>query len=193
MKHLLALLSAFALSACGTVFIGQDQTILIDSSPSGVSVYQNERFLGTTPLTARIERTKNPLMLRAEKEGYNTQAIMLNSSLGWGGIFDGIFAISSLTGSTGFTTDASNETIWAYNPDQYFVHMIKNGEESLPDNKIILFITKNFDTLRMEAANNGGQTLDALSELTGKSVSLLIPAINESVYPSELIKVLLNK
>ena len=193
MKLFLSLLSVFALSACGTLFVGQDQTILIDSLPSGVSVYQNEKLLGTTPLTVSVERTKNPLMLKAEKEGYNTQAIMLNSSLGWGGVFDGVFAILSLTGSTGFTTDASNETIWAYSPDQYFVHMIKTGEENLPDNKIVLFITKNFDALRMEAANDGGRTLDALSELTGKSTNLLIPAINESVYPSELIKILLEK
>ena len=70
--------------------------------------------------------------------------------------------------------------------------MIKTGEEDLPDNKIILFITKNFDTLRMEAANNGGQTLDALSELTGKPRGLLVPAINESVFPSELINALLR-
>ena len=193
MKNLLSLLSVFALSACGTIFVGQEQTILIDSSPSGVSVYQSEKLLGTTPLTVKVERTKHPLMLKAEKVGYNTQAIMLSSSLGWGCIFDGVFAVSSLTGSTGFTTDASNETIWAYNPDQYFVHMIKTGEENLPDNKIILFVTKNFDALRMEAANNNGQTLDALSKLTGKPEHLLIPAINESVYPSELIKILLEK
>lgn len=191
MKHLLALLSVFALSACGTLFSGQEQTILIDSAPSGVSIYQNGKLLGTTPLTVSVERTKNPLMLKAEKEGYNTQAVMLSSSLGWGGIFDGAFAVLSLTGSTGFTTDASNETIWAYNPDQYFVYMIKTGEENLPDSKIILFITKNFDALRMEAANDGGQTLDALSGLTGKSVDRLIPIINTSVFPSELINALL--
>ena len=193
MKFLLSLLSVFALSACGTLFVGQNQTILIDSAPSGVSIYQNGKLLGTTPLSVSVERTKNPLMLKAEKEGYNSQAVMLSSSLGWGGIFDGVFAILSLTGSTGFTTDASNETIWAYNPDQYFIHMIKTGEENLTDNKIILFITKNFDTLRMEAANDGGQTLNALSELTGKSTSLLIPAVNASIYPSDLIKTLLNK
>lgn len=193
MIRFLSFLFVFALSACGTLFVGQDQTILIDSSPSGVSVYQNGTFLGTTPLTAKVERTKNPMMLKAEKEGYNTQAIMLDSTLGWGGIFDGVFAVLSLTGSTGFTTDASNETIWAYNPNHYFVHMIKTGEENLPDNKIILFITKNFDALRMEASNNGGQTLNALSALTGKSVNLLLPAINAAVYPSELINTLISK
>ena len=193
MKLFLSLLSVLAISACGTLFVGQDQSILIDSLPSGVSIYQNEKFMGTTPLTIRVERTKNPLMLKAEKEGYNTQAIMLNSSLGLGAGLDGVFAVLSVTGSTGFTTDASNETIWTYNPDQYFVHMIKTGEENLPDNKIIMFITKNFDTLRMDAANNGRQTLDALAELTGKPTSLLIPAINASIYPSELINVLLSK
>ena len=191
MKRILSLLSVFALSACGTLFVGQDQTILIDSTPSGVSIYQNGKLLGTTPLTVSIERTKNPIMLKAEKEGYNTQAVMLSSSLGWGGIFDGIFAVLSLTGSTGFTTDASNETIWAYNPDQYFIHMIKTGEENLTDNKIILFITKNFDTLRMEAANENGEALNTLSELTGKSANQLIPIINQSDYPSDLIKTLL--
>ena len=71
--------------------------------------------------------------------------------------------------------------------------MIKTGEENLPDNKIILFVTKNFVALRMEASNNGGQTLEALSALTGKSVNLLIPAINAAVYPSELINTLISE
>ena len=118
MKHLLALLSVFALSACGTLFVGQDQTILIDSAPSGVSIYQNGKFLGTTPLTVSVERTKNPLMLKAEKEGYNTQAVMLSSSLGWGGVFDGIFAVLS----------------WTDRPDLRRTHRMKPSGPTIPTN-----------------------------------------------------------
>ncbi|MBO4520204.1 MAG: PEGA domain-containing protein [Alphaproteobacteria bacterium] len=192
MKLFLSFLFFFALSACGTLFVGQNQTILIDSVPSDVSIYQNGKFLGTTPLTAEVERTRKPLMLKAEKEGYNPQAIMMDSSLGWGGVFDGVFALLFITGSTGFSTDASNETIWSYTPGQYFVYMIKTGEENMRDSKTLLFITKNFETLRMEAADGKGQTLNALSELTGKNINLLIPAINESAYPSDLVKALLQ-
>lgn len=187
----LTILGVLLLSGCGTLFCGQDQTVLIDSDPTGVRIYQNGRFLGETPLTTELERTKNPLMLSAKKEGYNDQSIMLRSTLGMGAIFDGVFALF-ITGTTGFSTDASNETIYAYSPDQIFVDMIKIGDENTRDGKIKMFITKNFDTLHLEAANGGGITVEALAKMSGKSAALLIPAIQISNYPSDLIHALLK-
>mgnify|MGYP002521389164 FL=1 len=191
MKKLM-ILGVLMLSGCGTVFCGQNQTVLIDSDPAGVKIYQNGRLLGETPLTTKLERTKNPLMLSAKKEGYNDQSIMLRSTLGMGAIFDGAFAILSITGTTGFSTDASNETIYAYSPDQIFVDMIKNGEEDTRDSKIKMFVTKNFDALHLEAANGGGMTVSALAQMSGKSEALLMPAIQISNYPSDLIRALLK-
>ena len=190
MKKLM-ILGVLMLSGCGTVFCGQNQTVLIDSDPAGVKIYQNGRLLGETPLTTKLERTKNPLMLSAKKEGYNDQSIMLRSTLGMGAIFDGVFALF-ITGTTGFSTDASNETIYAYSPDQIFVDMIKNGEEDTRDSKIKMFVTKNFDALHLEAANGGGMTVSALAQMSGKSEALLMPAIQISNYPSDLIRALLK-
>ncbi len=191
MMKKLMILSVLLLSGCGTVFCGQNQTVLIDSDPAGVKIYQNGRLLGETPLTTKLERTKSPLMLSAKKEGYNDQSIMLRSTLGMGAIFDGVFALF-ITGTTGFSTDASNETIYAYSPDQIFVDMIKNGEENTYDSKIKMFVTKNFDALHLEAANGGGMTVSALAQMSGKSEALLMPAIQISNYPSDLIRALLK-
>ncbi|MGN1079419.1 MAG: PEGA domain-containing protein [Alphaproteobacteria bacterium] len=190
MKKLFLFPVLFALSACGTLFSGQEQTILIDSSPSEVEIYHNGRLLGKTPLTAKLERTGNPVMLTAKKENYNNQTLMLNTTFSAGALLDGVFAIALITGTTGFTTDASNETIWAYTPNQFFVDMVKTGEENRPENKLKIFITKNFDTLHLEAANNGGPTLQALSLLTGQKTEILIPAVLSSSYPSDLIHIL---
>lgn len=192
MMKKLMILGVLLLSGCGTVFCGQNQTVLIDSDPAGVKIYQNGRLLGETPLTTELERTKNPLMLSAKKEGYNDQSIMLRSTLGMGAIFDGVFAVVLLTGTTGFSTDASNETIYAYSPDQIFVDMIKTGEENTRDSKIKMFITKNFDALHLEAANGGGMTVSALAQMSGKSEALLMPAIQISNYPSDLIHAVLK-
>lgn len=51
MKHtrLFLFLAFFAVSACGTLFCGQRQTILVDSAPSGVEILRNGVLLGTTP------------------------------------------------------------------------------------------------------------------------------------------------
>lgn len=190
MKKLM-ILGVLVLSGCGTVFCGQNQTVLIDSDPAGVKIYQNGRLLGETPLTTKLERTKSPLMLSAKKEGYNDQSVMLHSTLGMGAIFDGVFALF-ITGTTGFSTDASNETIYAYSPDQIFVDMIKNGEENTYDSKIKMFVTKNFDALHLEAANGGGMTVSALAQMSGKSEALLMPVIQISNYPSDLIHALLK-
>lgn len=113
MKHtrLFLFLAFFAVSACGTLFCGQRQIILVDSAPSGVEILRNGVLLGTTPATIQLERTNSPVLLTARKDGYVDQSIMLNSQIGMGGVLDGVFAVLMITGTTGFSTDASNETI----------------------------------------------------------------------------------
>lgn len=192
MKHtrLFLFLAFFAVSACGTLFCGQRQTILVDSAPSGVEILRNGVLLGTTPATIQLERTNSPVLLTARKDGYVDQSIMLNSQIGMGGVLDGVFAVLMITGTTGFSTDASNETIWSYAPNQFFVDMVKKGEENLPENKLKMFVSKNFDSLSYDAANGGGQSLETLAKMTGRTPAALIPLILNCDYPSALIRAL---
>lgn len=183
-------LTVFATSACGTLFCGRQQTILVDSDPIGVEILLDGNLLGTTPATIRLKRTNSPVLLMAHKEGYIDQSIMLNSQIGMGAVLDGVFAVLLITGTTGFLTDASNETIWSYAPNQFFIDMVKKGEESLPENKLKMFVSKNFDSLSFDATNGGGQSLDTLVKMTGMTSAALIPVILNCDYPSALIHAL---
>lgn len=101
------------------------QEISISSSPEGVRILDGEQDLGVTPLTVKVERAKNKVLM-ARKEGYEEREIPLGASINpW---FWGNFAAGGLLGST---TDLATDASIRYEPSEYYVTLLpKRASES---------------------------------------------------------------
>lgn len=175
------------LSGCGFLFDGLHQTIAVDSSPSGVEIYRDGKLVGRTPLMLEVWRGGKPLMLIAKKEGYNDQTLIMESSMGKGGVFDVISAATSLVGTFGLTTDGTSGSLWEYQPGQFYANMIKQGDENKPVSKLKLFISRNYPALQNDAAAGDGEAVQALAEMSGMRKEDLCPIIKTTTHPSQLI------
>ena len=113
---------SFIFAACATIG-DHDQGILVRSTPSGASVYQNEQLLGTTPLLTRVHRNHDGhLDLQL---GNEHQQLKLESKYRWGRSFGGNFALLSLA-PLGWGLDLLNGSAWSYEPE-YLVTTFKNS------------------------------------------------------------------
>lgn len=76
-----ALGCSLILSACAS-FGDHDQGILVRSTPSGASVYQDGKFLGKTPLLSRVDREHHSYLDLTL--GNEHKQIELKSKYRWG-------------------------------------------------------------------------------------------------------------
>ena len=110
--HLLVgyLCCTIALPGCATLHHGGRQPIRITSSPSGARVEINSVAHGVTPVTAKLRRGKNHVIV-VRKEGYQPHESKLNKRISgwyWGNILFLIgFAVDPLTGAM-FELEPSN-------------------------------------------------------------------------------------
>ena len=83
--------SMLALSTgCATVLKGKYETINVMSDPSGARVTVNGSSVGVTPISVRVDGTRDVSLL-ISKDGYSTSNTYVTSSVGAGWVILGLF------------------------------------------------------------------------------------------------------
>lgn len=114
-KSIVKTMPILALSACSTIINGPEQDLTVITNPPKASckIIRNNQVIGlipTTPGTISIEKTKHPLVILCEKEGYESTQfvnpsgtakatlgnIICGGPIGW--------AVDSATGSDNYYT-----------------------------------------------------------------------------------------
>jgi hypothetical protein len=104
------------LSGCATIMSGDTEAITFDSSPSGADVFIDGGYVGTTPMTIRLRKSKKDTVM-LKKEGYKTVSRDLSKS------YDPVALISIVwdLSTTDFLTGAAME----YDPKSYYIELRK--------------------------------------------------------------------
>ena len=127
-------------------------------------------LLCQTPCSTFVRREKNGTLLTAEKDGYESVPLKLQTKLSfffWGNIITG--------GLLGSTTDSLSGGMWEYAPSQYYVDMTENGKTANKKlQEVKKFVLKNYAALKAEAAKGkSGEYLDSLEKLSGIDALIL--------------------
>lgn len=174
MKKLFCLAAAVLLAGCSSIINGSSQEISFAGNAKEIKIKRDGVLLCTTPCSVFVKREKNGTVLIAEKEGYDSVAIMLKSKLSfyfWGNIITG--------GLLGSTTDAVSGGMWEYAPAQFYIDLEKDGKSNLKQREIKQFVLKNYSSLKTEAAHKkNGEYLSALPELTQKGLVEVIETVS---------------
>lgn len=103
-------------SGCATIMSGDTEAVTFDSSPSGADVFIDGGYVGTTPMTIRLRKSKKDTVM-FKKEGYQTVSRDLSKS------YDPVTIISVFwdLSTTDFLTGAAME----YDPKSYFIELKK--------------------------------------------------------------------
>jgi len=161
-RLVLILVLAPVLSGCATIIGGTSQLLTVNANVAGAEVFFNDSLLGTTPLTARVQRGKEGI-LRVRAEGYMPYQIAVNkkiSTLFWVNIFSG--------GSFGSSTDYSTGAMYEYEPSTFMVSLTRGGQ-SLDEQYawqrregLRGFVLHNGDALVSDLAVGKGEYIDVL-------------------------------
>ena len=112
-------LLAILCASCASVISGPSQTIEINANVPGVGVYDQGKYLGTTPLRVDVARQNN-LVLSLERKGYVTRNLTLksrtNGNVWWNLPF-------TVLGLTGISTDYGSGAVYEYSPSRFYVIM----------------------------------------------------------------------
>lgn len=137
-------------SACAWVFDGKKQEMGFDSNEKDVEIFVNGKPVCTTPCTAEIRRSNEKLRIVAKKDGFDERSLTVEHVTNKTTYFN----VSSLGWSwTGFTTDYSSQSIWEYQPDSFYITLVKlpktQAEKKLyaEQNNIRHFVLTNFAAL----------------------------------------------
>jgi len=166
------------LVGCGTLFY-KEQQLTFSSNVDNVKVTINDQSCNT-PCQLKVTTSKNQLLLKGEKEGYQTKSAMLDTTMGNAFILDIIGGILFIApGLCSTSTDVTNGHIYEYSPGHYYFNM----EESKSGTRFkeadpIFFVLTNIHELRKEAAQNGGETISALSVMLKRDAEVIIYFIN---------------
>lgn len=104
------------MSGCATIMSGDTEAIHFDTSPTGADVFIDGGYVGTTPMTIRLRKSKKDTVM-FKKEGYQTISRDLSKS------FDPVTVINIFwdLSTTDFLTGAAME----YDPKSYFIELKK--------------------------------------------------------------------
>ena len=114
MKILITITLLALTSSCATIFTGTDQTITIQSEPSGATVKVNGIDRGTTPLPVVLKKGSEGQVLTIELEGYETQSLQPTT------VFN-VVSVFNFFSVFGWGVDAISGALWVYDPILYDV------------------------------------------------------------------------
>lgn len=78
-------ISVYLCCGCSTLrWFDRKQDFLVESEPTGAQVFIDDRYLGTTPIHVKLERSRKEKSLKLESENYYEELIPLQSSFRWG-------------------------------------------------------------------------------------------------------------
>ena len=105
---------ATLLSGCATIMSGTTQAITIDSQPQGAEVSIDGAYVGVTPLTIKIAKSKKET-ITIKKDGFRTVSRDMTKNFDPVGIINIFWDLST----TDFITGAAME----YEPNSYFFEL----------------------------------------------------------------------
>ncbi|MES1926426.1 PEGA domain-containing protein [Salinisphaera sp. T31B1] len=151
---LLIMLSSLFVAGCATLVADTTQTVSFESEPSGATVRINGRAIGTTPVSARLDKADNQLAT-FELSGYKTVSReLVTKTEPW---FFGNLLSGGLFGST---TDLASGAVYEYSPDQYFITLTPKESAGLLNSRqqIERYVVVVYDELRSAAAKGQART-----------------------------------
>lgn len=168
MKKYVVLFTALAVCSCASIISGRHQQLAFDSNERDVEIYINGKYTCKTPCITEVVRHNNKLMISAKKEGFTDRTMFADGKLN---PMTAINIISLGTSTFGFSTDATSNSMWEYQPGSVYITMQKEPRTEAErrdfayQNKIRDFVLRNFDQLETDAysENETGEYIKALS------------------------------
>lgn len=196
-SSLVLVLSMMLLSSCATVFSSKQQNVSFDSNERGVEVYINGKMVCTTPCVAKVDRSRDTLLIVGKKAGFEDAAMTVTSGVN---VITLINVISFTTGSFGLTTDMTNNHAWEYQPNAFYFTMEKadNSPQGvarrIKENKIREYILSNYADIKADVVYTGKKEyLIALSKMTGLSMDRLNALASQSENEADFTNVVVKE
>lgn len=119
MKKILfgTLACASLLFGSATIFSGSNQSIAIDSEPSGAKVYVDGQLRGVTPLSVMMDKSLSSHEIRVQKDGYADINVPMTKK------YDPV-ALASIIWDLS-TTDFLTGNVMEYSPNNYYFQLEK--------------------------------------------------------------------
>ena len=160
---ILLVLATLLTTGCATIVRGTKQEMTFDSNPKGAQVFINDKMVGETPLTLKVDRKEKTKVI-VKKEGYSEKSFSLETEEKMGWMIGGNL-ISS--GTTGTTTDLLSGAYLEYSPDSYYIDLVKSAElgEQPEDQKqmiLVMYILSNYADISAELIAGDGPYTRAL-------------------------------
>lgn len=95
-----------------TIFSGSNQSISIDSEPTGAKVYVDGQLRGTTPLSVMMSKSVSSHEIRVQKEGYADINVPMTKKMDPVALLNIFWDLS--------TTDFLTGSVMEYTPNNYY-------------------------------------------------------------------------
>lgn len=170
-KQILILLITLAVCSCATVLTGRHQQLAFESNERDTEIYINDKLVCKTPCITEVTRRNDKLMITAKKAGFTDRTMFVEGKLN---PMTAVNIISLGTSTFGFSTDATSNSMWEYQPGSIYVTMQKEPRTAAErrnfdyQNKIRDFVLRNFDQLETDtySEQGNGEYIKALSGMT---------------------------
>jgi hypothetical protein len=166
---LLASLFALALSSCATMIGDSTDEIQIDSEPSGAQVFWKQNLIGTTPVTAKLNRETEAKFLTFKKDGYQTKVIALPRTIATAALWNLIF-LPTTSGVTSFGIDGLTGKLFKVSPTSFVIALEKVTAENTAESRLE-YVLNSFEQLRSDLAKGDGQSLRGLCRFSSETAT----------------------
>lgn len=170
-------LCSIFLCSCATLFTSRQQNVTFDSNEEAVDIYINGEKICKTPCVAKVDRSRDTMLIIGKKNGFEDATVTVNSGIN---IVTLINLISFTTGSFGLTTDITNSHAWEYQPNAFYLTMEKEDttpgaqEKRAKERKIREYVLSNYSDIKADVVYTGRKEyLISLSTMTGISLERL--------------------
>jgi hypothetical protein len=165
-RALAAMSAATLVCGCASIITSESQEMSFQSNPSGAVVTVDEKILGRTPVTIRLDKRKDR-SVTFSKEGYKPVTMDLTTKLEpW---FMGNIIFGGFLGST---TDSLSGAMHQYSPDKYHVTLEPENVSSLESPtalskqvRLTAFVVARHQEILLDLDRGHGENMDALATL----------------------------
>ncbi len=190
-KTLIFFITLAFLPSCGTLFSSREQELSFDSNIKNVDIYINDLKVCSTPCIASVPRSNKTLMIKASKSGYEERTIFVQHGYNPIAVLN---VLSGITSTFGVTTDATDNHLWQYAPNSFYVTMYKEPQNDAQRkvyeqaDRIRDFVLKNYAQLQSENFENNinsRECIKAVTNMSGTSDKEISALISQSISESE--------
>ena len=119
MRFLATAVLAVSMAGCGTIIHGNDQEIMITTSPSGARVLYDGAVRGITPCKVDVSRRPLKTILTVQKEGYGDKNLTIKNKVSLWALLGNVV----LGGVPGWIIDGATGSFGAYYTDTYLLDL----------------------------------------------------------------------